>query len=126
MSDGFPDMADRAHWRKLFTGQSVQLARIEVELKEQFDKAKEFERTIIKIAGDVDAALAAVGQMRDQVGAVQDQMDEIRTRYEKLVEHLKVRFSEMRAEMKHNGQRSTSGEETAGSTQATGKESGQF
>jgi hypothetical protein len=95
-----------------------------VNNKENYDKLKELERTVIKLAGGQDATLAIVGQVRDQVGNVQDQIDEIRSRYDKLVEHLKVRFSEMRAEMRHNGQRPTNGGEAAGSTQETGEESG--
>lgn len=99
MSD-FPDLADRALWRKLFAGQSVQLARHEVDLKEQYDAMQEIKRNDIKRAGDIDAALALIGETRNKLAEIQDQLDALRGQYDKLLGQLKVRFGQLRDELR--------------------------
>jgi len=94
----FPDIADRAHWRKLFAGQSVQLARHEIDLKEQYDAVQEIKRQAIQHAAEWQALLA---DLRYSVEELQERIKVLAAAHEKLIEQLKVRFAELRAKNGH-------------------------
>ena len=97
----FPDIADRAHWRKLFAGQSVQLARHEIDLKEQYDAVQEIKRQAIQHAAEWQALLATFAELRHSVEELQERIKVLAAAHEKLIEQLKVRFAELRAKNGH-------------------------
>ena len=103
----FPDIADRAHWRKLFAGQSVQLARHEVDLKDQYEAIQEIKSQneikalVAHAEAQIESVLAMFADVRHSVEGIEERVTALAAAHEKLILQLKVRFAELRAKNGH-------------------------
>src|SRR3989304_5625500 len=95
----FPDIADRAHWRKLFAGQSVQLARHEVDLKDQYEAIQEIKSQneikalVAHAEAQIESVLAMFADVRHSVEGIEERVTALAAAHEKLILQLKVRLA---------------------------------
>jgi Skp family chaperone for outer membrane proteins len=94
------DTADRALWAKRFQWLVCCVSRVENCQSDEHASIVELKALDLQRQAEHAATLEAFAAIREELAVAQKDMGEIQAKYQKLTEHLKRRFQELRDEFK--------------------------